>query len=280
MEQVVYGDVYFVINFTMDALALYLTAKALHRPPAYLRIALAAALGAVYSLLSLLLPDENPLSFFTAVTFPFLLILVAFGWRESIRETLKALAAFWVISFLLGGAATAVSYFLGKWANREALIGGQVETFPGELPYWGILLLALAVGVILSLLLRGRKKIPPTATLSVGEDEDGLTTLDGMVDSGNLLIEPLSGAAVILVDRMQAAFLPPELAFLRTGEPPTLTPRLRLIPYSTPAGEGILYGYLPKVVKVNGKLRSACVAIAPLPKKNGDPAVILPASLL
>lgn len=280
MEQVIYADVYFIVNFTMDALALYLTAKAVGNPPKLLRISLAAAMGAIYSLLTLFLPDENPLSFFTAVTFPFLMILVAFGWREKLRDTFRPLAAFWVISFLLGGAATAVSYLLGRWADREALIGGRVEALPGELPYWGILLLALVVGAILSLLLRRRKKIPQTVTLTIGEDTQGAVTLTGMVDSGNLLTEPLSGSAVILVDRELATFLPPELAFLRTKDPPTLTPRLRLIPYSTANGEGILYGYLPKIVQIGGKPRTACIAVASLPKGEEAAMVILPASLL
>ncbi len=280
MEQVIYGDVYLIVNFTMDYLALYLTAKAVKLPPKPLRIAIGASLGALYSLIALFLPDQNPLSFFTAVTIPFLLILVAFGWKDSLRDTLRPLAAFWIISFLLGGAATAVSYLVGRWADREALIGGQVEALPGELPYWGILLVALIVGAILSLLFRGRKKLPSTATLTIGEDATTAIALTGLVDSGNLLTEPLSGTAVILVDRSSAAFLPPELAFLQTGKSPTLTPRLRLIPYSTPTGEGILYGYLPKYVTVNGKSRSACVAIADLPQADGRQDAILPASLL
>lgn len=281
MEQVIYGDVYLMVNFTMDYLALYLTAKAVKYTPRPLRLAMGASIGALYSLAALFLPDENPLSLFTAVTFPCLLILAAFGWQNSLRAMLRTLAAFWVISFLLGGAATAASYLMGRWADREALIGGQVEPLPGELPYWGILLLALLVGAMVSLLLRGRKKIPDTAMLAIGEDAAHTTTLIGLIDSGNLLTEPLSGASVILVDRKSADFLPPELTFLRTGTSVNLTPRLRLIPYSTPTGEGILYGYLPKYITVNGKARTACVAIADLPSGEGEPRdAVLPVSLL
>lgn len=285
MEQVIYGDVYLIVNFTMDYLALYLTAKAVKHPPTPLRLAIGASLGAIYSLAALFLPDENPLSLFTAFAIPILLILAALGWQGSIRAMLTPLAAFWVISFLLGGAATAVSYLVGKWANREALIGGQVEQLPGDLPYWSVLLVALLAGAVVSFLLRGRKKLPSTVTLTIGEDGATVATLTGLVDSGNLLTEPISGRAVILVDRKSADFLPPELAFLPTGAPPTLTPRLRLIPYSTPSGEGILYGYLPKRVTVNGKERSACVAIADLPQGDsqngkGKTEAIVPASLL
>lgn len=280
MEQVVYGDVYLAINFTMDWLALYLTAKAVKLPIRPLRISIAAALGAGFALVSLLLPDGNLLSALTALAFPFLLILAAFGFRNGWREMLRPLAAFWAISFLLGGAATAVSYLVAQWAGREAVIGGQVETLPADLPFWGLLLLALVIAAVVSLLLRARKKLPQTVTLEVGESLDALVSLNGLVDSGNLLSEPLSGHAVILVDRSAAAFLPAELAFLRNGGTPALTPRLRLIPYSTAAGEGILYGYLPKVVRVDGKARAACVAVAPLPEGEQKVDAVVPASLV
>lgn len=279
MEQVVYGDVYLVINFTMDFLALYLTARALKRPAPPLRLSLAAALGAGYALASLLLPDGNPLSMFTSLAIPVLLVLIAFG-LDGWRELLRTLAVFWAISFLLGGAATAVSYLVAQWAKKEVVIGGQVEALPADLPYWGVIALGLLVAAVVSFLLRLRKKLPQAATVEVGEDETALVSLSGLVDSGNLLTEPLSGRAVILIDRSAAAFLPPELAFLREGGTPSLTPRLRLIPYSTPSGEGILYGYLPAVVQVNGKPRAACVAIAALPKGEQALPAIVPASLV
>lgn len=279
MEQVVYGDVYLVINFTMDFLALYLTARALKRPAPPLRLSLAAALGAGYALASLLLPDGNPLSVFTSLAIPVLLVLIAFGF-SGWRELLRTLAVFWAISFLLGGAATAASYLVAQWAKKEVVIGGQVEALPADLPYWGVIALGLLVAAVVSFLLRLRKKLPQTATVEVGEDETTLVSLSGLVDSGNLLTEPLSGRAVILIDRSAAAFLPPELAFLRGGGTPSLTPRLRLIPYSTPSGEGIFYGYLPTVVRVNGKPRTACVAIAALPKGEQALPAIVPASLV
>lgn len=280
MQQVIYGDVYFAVNFTMDWLALFLTAKAVKLPSRPLRLTLSAALGGVYALASLFLPDGNPLSAFTALAVPFLLILIAFGWQGR-GDTLRILAVFWTVSFLLGGASTAVSYLLARLARREISFGGQVETLPAPIPFWGLLLLALLIAFVVSLLLRARQKRPATVQVEIGDDDAPLTALVGLVDSGNLLTEPLSGLPVIVVDRASADFLPAELQFLREGSTPPPTPRLRLIPYSTAAGEGILYGYLPRVVRIKGKSRSACVAIAPLP---ADPSrsvqAILPASLL
>lgn len=279
MEQVVYGDVYFAVNFTMDFLALYLTARGMKLPLRPLRLCLSAALGAIFAVLALLLPDGNPLSAFTTLALPCLLILIAYDRMER-PAFFRTLAVFWSISFLLGGAATAVSYLVAQWKRREAVIGGQVELLPAELPFWGLLAIGLLLAAVISLLLRIRKKLPTTATVEIGESEERIFSYNGLVDSGNLLVEPLSGHAVIVLDRTEAHCLPLELSFLREGGTPKLTPRLRLIPYSTATGEGILYGYLPRIVRVNGKPRSACVAIAPLPKGERTAPAILPATLL
>ena len=57
MQQIVYGDLFFLINFSMDFLCLFLVAKLLSRPLSTLRLSLASALGGVYSVGALFLPE-------------------------------------------------------------------------------------------------------------------------------------------------------------------------------------------------------------------------------
>ena len=49
---VIYADTLFVVNFSMDFLALYITGKSLHTPIRPGRLALAAALGALFATMS------------------------------------------------------------------------------------------------------------------------------------------------------------------------------------------------------------------------------------
>ena len=55
MEQTVYGDVLFFVNFCMDFQCLFLTARLLHRPFRIWRAALASVLGALYACAALFL---------------------------------------------------------------------------------------------------------------------------------------------------------------------------------------------------------------------------------
>ncbi len=280
MEQVIYGDVYWAVNFTMDYLALWLTAKAARLPVNPWRTALAAGMGAVYALAALFLPDGNVLSALTAFAVPILLVAIALP-GGGLGPLLVRVAMFYGLSLLLGGGITAVRYAVGRWAGQEITIGGQVETLPADLPYWGVLLAGLLISALLLALLRRRQKLPAAVEIAIGEEGAPLYRMQALVDSGNLLTEPLSGRLVIVVDRRFADFLPTELACLAHPElSPIPTPRLRIIPYATAGGEGILYGYLPGVVTVGGKPRSACVALADLPPGEGRLPAVLPAGLL
>ena len=76
--------------------------------------------------------------------------------------------------------------------------------------------------------------------------------LDGLVDTGNLLRDPLSGRLVICADRrILSGFLSPELARVMedSQSASSLSPsdarRLRLIPAGGATGHAVLTGFVP-----------------------------------
>lgn len=287
MVQAIYGDLYFAVNLTMDTLSLYLTAKLLHLPIRLWRFTLAGALGALYSVASLILPDGNPLAAATALLIPILICLVSFGWQNT-RSLLRQLGAFWLLSLLLGGIMTAVCYSVGVWGEKQVSVGGEVQPLMGDLPFWGLLLFALLAGGLITFLLKRRK--PAAVTTEVTVEEQTSVSLCALIDSGNLLTEPISGLPVIVIDRAQAdALLPDELRFLAARAasgglfgariPEGASVRLRLIPCTTASGESMLYGFIPKRLWVAGQPREACIAIGNLPQ-NADYVAIVPSNLL
>jgi hypothetical protein len=116
-----------------------------------------------------------------------------------------------------------------------------------------------------------------------------------MCDSGNFLREPASGRPVIITGYSTLCpLLPPELhyAFRRKNTAALgeidmkYMKHVRIIPISTVGHSGILLGFLPDKITVDGIERDACIAIddnvLPAGKKsdyNGFSAVI-PAVLL
>ena len=107
-------------------------------------------------------------------------------------------------------------------------------------------------------------------------------TLEGMVDTGNLLRDPMSGKPVICVHAEAIAdLLPPTLwdALTQGGDPTQLEPlaarRLRVIPLVTAAGEGLLYGFLPDGVTLNtGKENTPVEAVIALTSLSKTQALV------
>ena len=279
MTREVYIDLYFLVNTGMDFLCLLITSALLHRKPRRWRLLLGAAVGGVYACLILLLGAAG----LTGMLLDLGAALVICAWavwerRMPLARLLRAAAVQIVTSAFLGGVMTLLFSFL----NRLEL---PLEKLEGDGPsVWVFAALALISGVFTlrggRLLGRANKKSGVTVEATLF----GVSvTLRGMVDSGNLLRDPVSGRGVMVVDRRALEELLPSEAL---GEDfPTdhrIASRLRVIPVRTASGEGMLRAILPDRLTVGeGTERETVdylVAVAPLgDRADGFEALLPPA---
>lgn len=257
MIQEIYADLYVLINFGMDLLCLTVTASLLHLPARRWRILLASGMGGLYSLLSLLFSPAGLLGLLFDLLAAMALAGVAFAQRgNGLLRHLRVTGAYFLSSVLLGGVMTALYAFL----NRLALPLDRMQK--DGLEAWIFALLGATAGLAT---LKGgrlfafsarRRYVTLTATLF------GRTvTLRALIDSGNLLQDPLSGRGVIVVDRRALRGLLPE-KLLAADTPQRLTDLLedyelarliRLIPVRSATGEGLLPAVIPEQLRVTDR---------------------------
>ncbi len=260
MEVEVYADLLFLINAGMDGLCLLLTSRILHRKAKPWRVLLGAILGGIYAVAALLFETGRVLSLLLDAGVCLAMCGVVFAGRhkEGARRLPLTAGVYFLLSMVMGGVMTAMYHLL----NRAGMTSLLSELFPegGDgLGSWLFLLLALLGGGI-SLWggrLAGRSRAVTACTVSV--ELDGKTVeLRGMVDSGNLLRDPVGGRLVICADGEALRGVPaPSLAAVLRGVSPqavNLSPadtrRVRVIPAGTAMGGGLLYGFLPDRVTV------------------------------
>ena len=78
---VVYGDLLFMINFSMDFLCFYFSCLLTHRKLPNLRAVIASSLGGIYSVVVLFMSVKQPLAFILDVFALFLMCAIeAPGW--------------------------------------------------------------------------------------------------------------------------------------------------------------------------------------------------------
>ena len=257
IETTVYGDLLFMINFSMDFLCLYMSAKLLSRPMSVPRYLLASVLGGVYSVAILFVDMKTTgipnICADLAICLAICTIAVLRR-SDSFLSLVIFSAAYLVISMLLGGVMTAIFSLLNRAAPSFDSFG---ETTALPLP---TLISVAALSVALTYA-GGRflKKRSEVENVTVEVCFDGRRIdLSAMCDSGNLLRDPIFGKSVIVADKSMAKYLVPELSvdselihnreieFLR----PELAGRIRLIPASTANSESLILAIRPDKILV------------------------------
>ena len=193
---VVYGDLLFLINFSMDFLCFYISCRLLHQKLPVGRAVLSSILGGIYSVVSLFIVADRYLAFLIDVLvliFMCLLVYLKKGVRA--RGIIKGIFLYFFVSALLGGLMTA----LFSLFNRIELVTNDMGMNEG-IDVWIFALLVL-VGSFCAL--KGGKIFRSSSSKKIVsliiESEIGVVKLRALVDSGNLASEPMSGKSVVFV---------------------------------------------------------------------------------
>lgn len=226
----VYWDLVAAWNFALDYLLLLCTLRLAGRPVRRRRLALGAALGAVYAVIALILPF-SPWLLMLAMA---LVCFAAFGRERWLKLTLL----FVLLSCSLAGLVLLLGRLTGGTAR---LARGMVYA---QLP-WGVFLTALTLSyLLLALVFRGGARHGAgqlvRACVSCGGRSAEVTLLR---DTGNTLTDPLTGESVPVIER---AALPP----LPAG-------RERELRVRTALGEDTLRAFRCDALTVDGRALGA-----------------------
>ena len=267
MNTVIYGDIYFIVNLSMDFTALFVSARILRLDMNPIRALIASAIGSIYAIGALFIENMPFLSGVLTVLIPFLMCFIALGARRPSQLILEA-AVFFGVSFLMGGIVSAAYMLLNKYLiGREVSVGGRPDLLYSDLPL-PLLFASAAISAAVSLLFgRFTKKMALKKKRRVGiRIKERFFEFDAMCDSGNLLREPIGGLPVIVIDERASrelfeesalsALLGSDTAFLGGGE---MASRIRIVPMSTVGGRRMVMGYIPDRITVDKTERRACV---------------------
>lgn len=253
----VYADLLFLVNFSMDFLCFYLCARLLHRPLKLWRGVVASALGGVYAVAVLFLTVGRLPAFLLDVAVCVALCAVAMGSpRERWRSVFKLSTLYLLVSSVLSGVMT----LLYSQLNRIPGVTDRVEE-DGLAP-WLFFGLALVSSVVTALWgRRFRRATGKTRVTVIVEHGGRRAELCGIVDSGNLLRDPISGRAVIPTEaeglrdvapptllRVAASGMSESVAALDPEGAEPLARQIRLIPARGATGERLMVGWCPEHV--------------------------------
>ncbi len=253
MQTVVYGDVLFCVNFSIDLLVLVLAGYFLRLRRRVLPLVLAALLGGAYAVFSLWLSPTPALGMLLSLFVALLLCLLAYA-PIGFFALLRLCLAFYIASLCLGGAVNALYSLLAAFFGTEGLDGVYAVMSGKRAEIF--LLYAIASGILIYVSGRffSHHEMKGAIMMEI-EDRGQCVKLCGLIDSGNLLLDPISSRPVILVRRRDVeALLPPEAFSVLDPRgknediPPQIGRKLRVIPLSGVSGASTLLGYIPDAI--------------------------------
>lgn len=236
----VYLNLVMILNFLVDFLLILGTNRLSGFPPDWGRSALAAAVGGLYGGLCMIPGFHFMMNILWRIASLMVMSVVAFGGSSMLRRG----GMFILLSLALGGVAAGF----------------------GNESYW---MPVIAVG-ILWLLCRsvfsggagGKEYVPVRIT-----HEGNIISVIALKDSGNSLRDPVTGESVMVIGAQTAMRLLGLNKEQLSSPMETLTAGsirgLRLIPYRSVGGSGMLLAKRFSNVQIGNRKGSALVAFAP-----------------
>lgn len=265
---VIYLDVLIALNLLIDYLLLLSAARLLNLAPKRLRVIAGALIGAASSALVLLPRLNGLLSLLINAGVAALMVLAACGYHTA-RLFGKTLLCFYAVSFSFSGIMYAVWYGIAPdgmlWRNGVVYF---------DISPILLIIMTILCYLILTLIhrLTGRrapsKRFYPVEISMLGRS----VPVRAMVDTGNSLVERISGAPVVVVEFDAIRNLLPEalspifkkgrLDDIARLEDTPLQDRFRMVPFSGLGSNGILPAFFPDKVTVRGRtVDKVCVAV-------------------
>lgn len=251
MEQTVYVDLLFLVNFSMDFLCLYITSRLFSRPPHGGRTAAAAAVGGLYSVLRLFCLPDGFFGFCADMVCALLLVWIAFRGENPLKKNFWILVvSFFVTNMLLGGIMTAIFSLLNRLSppDADSIIGEE------DMPLW----ILIPVGILSAAatllgqrsMRRKSRQTKATVTLEYGGRQASFAAL---CDTGHLLRDPFLGREILLADHsVSRELLPSDCRPSDTWKtenlstlPDGIRRRLTLVPAATACRPDLLFAFRP-----------------------------------
>lgn len=257
----VYLDALFLLSGLIDYCLLLICGKLADVTAGKLRLLAGTVLGALYSLTVVIFFNSVFSALLTKLVASLLIVLLSYGFGR-VSRFLRLWSVYIISNFTLIGSVLAIG-----WIR---------ENDPYTIRFSNIVIAAVLFYVAVSLLLKRMIRMRDRDVTVEIEYCGKRCSLHALVDTGNLLRDPLSHAPVVIVDlcAVKSLFDSKTYSMLETVESENylylartmgLSNRVRLIPYYTVGSKSeLMLAFRPDAIFVNQReLKHALVAFSP-----------------
>lgn len=205
----IYIDIIIVENLVMNYIILYATGLIAKIKINYIRLFFASAIGAIYSVCEYIARLNIYSNFFIKIILSIIIVYIAFNPHE-FKKMWKELILFYLTTFTFGGVATYLIYVV-KPQNIIIKNGMYVGTYVLKIILLGAILGTIILIIAFKIVKSKMTKKDMFCKIKIKINGKEII-LDTMIDTGNMLKEPISGNPVVIVEKNELyGLLPKEI---------------------------------------------------------------------
>ena len=255
----IYIDIVFLENLLLNYIILLATAIIGKSKIKFFKFFLASSFGSLYAILNYIIDLNILANFLLKLFISIFMILLSFD-NKKIKIFFKNLIMFYLTSFTFGGAAFMLLFFV----NPESIIyeeGHFVGTYPIKIAIYGCILGFIIIFIVAKVI---KSRISNTLCDLEIVFEGKTLKLKTLIDSGNLLKEPISMQDVIIVEKssleqiidkeiLNDAITMADGNLIGNVDEKIYKYKFKIIPFSSLGNEnGVLVGFKPSYIKIYG----------------------------
>lgn len=253
----IYLDIVFFENFILNYIIILSTAIISKSKMKLTSIMLSSTIGGIFSILNYLMNINSLENMILKIIISILMMLIAFN-EYKIKKLIKQLLFFYLVSFTFGGIAFMLLFFI-KPQNIIMKSNHLVGTYPIKITILAGILGFVVIFLIEKIIKDRLNKKSMICDLEIFYDGK-IRKIKTMIDTGNLLKEPISKNDVIIVEKeslegIVSKDILENIKYILKGkwiqEKNIYSYKIKLIPFSSLGNDnGLLLGFKPDYVKI------------------------------
>ena len=207
----IYIDVIFLENLIMNSIILYATSIILKIKAKIVRIIISSAIGSVYVIITYISEIGIYTSTISKVILSVVMVYIAFN-PQNVKKLSKQLLIFYLTSFVFGGVSLYLIYFIKpqEILMKNGMLAGEY-----------VLKVILLGGIVAFIVIKISLKIIKTkisakdmyCKIKIKLNDKNIETR-AMIDTGNLVKEPITNTPVVIVEStLLEGALPKEILY-------------------------------------------------------------------
>ena len=253
----IYLDIVFFESFILNYIIILSTAIISKSKIKLTSIMLSSTIGGIFSILNYLMNINSLENMILKIIISILMMLIAFN-EYKIKKLIKQLLFFYLVSFTFGGIAFMLLFFI-KPQNIIMKSNHLVGTYPIKITILAGILGFVVIFLIEKIIKDRLNKKSMICDLEIFYDGK-IRKIKTMIDTGNLLKEPISKNDVIIVEKeslegIVSKDILENIKYILKGkwiqEKNIYSYKIKLIPFSSLGNDnGLLLGFKPDYVKI------------------------------